>query len=430
MVLGMRMLRLWLLVFSVLFSAASLFAEDNAAHTAGKQPKTAAAGVNHPKHLQTPLVLLVSLDGFRADYLDRYDLPNFRRLMREGVRAQGLIPVFPSVTRPNHYSIVTGLYPEHHGIVGNLFFDPDREEVFHDQTQTDTTWYRGDPIWLVAERQGMVTACYFWVGCSANAIKIPHTVPTSFDPTASNEVRIDQVLSWLKLAETQRPHFLTLYIGDVDDAGHEFGPDSSEVQLAVEKVDRELGLLLNGLETLEHRDQIYVIVVSDHGMAHADPKNFVWADDLELEKGEWMGMLAAVANLHLTRGKSDPVAVRDQINSRLEHGHAFLREEVPATLHYRKDPRIGDVVVIMDRPYLILWKGTEPGALRGDHGWNTSDPEMYGIFLAKGPGIKSGARIPAFENVDIYPLLAELLNLKISQEIDGHPNRLKQLIMK
>ncbi|WP_232068752.1 ectonucleotide pyrophosphatase/phosphodiesterase [Nitrospira sp. KM1] len=428
------MLGSWLLVFSVFFSAASLSAEDNAAHTSGKQPRSATAEVNHPKHRRTPFVLLVSLDGFRADYLDRYDLPNFRRLMREGARAQGLIPVFPSVTRPNHYSIVTGLYPERHGIVGHWFYDPDREEVFDNQTQTDATWYRGDPIWAVAERHGMLTACYFWVGCGAKAIKIPQTVPTSFDSTAANEVRVDQVLSWLQLPDAQRPHFLTLYIGDVDDAGHEFGPDSPELQIAVEKVDRELGRLLSGLDTLEHRHQIYVIVVSDHGMAHADPKNFVWMDDLGSEDGVfkdgvWMGTLATVANLHLIRGKSDAVTVRDQINRRLKQGKAFLREDTPASLHYRKDPRIGDVVVLMDRPYLIFWKGSQPVTLRGEHGWNTSDPDMHGIFLARGPGIKRGSQISAFENVDIYPFIAELLNLKISQDIDGHPHRLKHLIM-
>lgn len=428
----MRIAGTGFLAFSLIFLSTSLSAEDNTARVRPKQLSSTSAGVNHSQHLEAPIVLLVSFDGFRADYLDRYDLPNFQRFMREGVRAQGLIPVFPSVTSPNHYSIVTGLYPERHGIVGNMFYDPDREEVFDNQTQTDTTWYRGNPIWLVAERQGMVTACYFWVGCSANSIKIPQTVQSSFDPTSSNAVRVEQVLSWLQLPENQKPHFLTLYMFDLDDTGHQFGPDSPEVQRAAEKVDRELGHLLSGLDTLTIRQPLYVILVSDHGMGPVDLTNFVWMDDLgvDFREWEWLGMLGAYANLHMTHGsKGDPITIRDQINSRLKQGRAFLREEVPISLHYSQDPRIGDVVVLMNRPHLILWKGSEPSTLAGEHGWNTTDSDMHGIFIARGPGIKRETRIPAFQNVDIYPLLAELLNLRISQDIDGHPGRLKHLIM-
>ncbi len=418
------------LAFSLILLSASLGAEDDTVHVSPKQPPSTSAGVNHPKHLEAPIVLLVSFDGFRADYLDRYDLPNFQRFMREGVRAQGLIPVFPSLTFPNHYSILTGLYPEHHGIVGNLFYDPDREEVFN-HARTDGTWYRGDPIWLVAESQGMVTACHSWPGCAADIKKSRPTFWNSYENGVTNDARVDQVLSWLQLPENQRPHFLMLYMNDLDDAGHQFGPDSSEIQAAAQKIDQELGRLLNKLDTLATRHSTYVIVVSDHGMEHSELKNFLWMDDLELDRKnfEWTGSLGAYGSLHVIRGKDNPIAIRNHINSRLKHGRAFLREDVPPSLHYRNDPRIGDVVILMDQPHLIIWRAYESAITRGEHGWNPSDPRMHGIFLMRGPHTKRGARIPAFQNVDIYPFLAELLNLKISQDIDGQPGRLKQLIM-
>ncbi|MGC4099051.1 MAG: ectonucleotide pyrophosphatase/phosphodiesterase [Nitrospira sp.] len=426
----MRIAGAGLLAFSLIFLSASLGAEDDTARVSPKQPSSTSAVVNHPKHLEAPIVLLVSFDGFRADYLDRYDLPSFQRFMREGVRAEGLIPVFPSVTHPNHYSIMTGLYPEHHGIVGNVFYDPDREEVFNFSESTNGSWYRGDPIWRVAESQGMVTACHSWPGCPATIKKIRSTFWKSYNGDLSNDGRVDQVLSWLQLPDTQRPHVLMLYMGDLDDAGHQFGPDSPEVQRAAEKVDRELGRLLNGLDTLPNQHQIYVILVSDHGMRHVDRANFVWMDDLglDLSEWEWKGMLGSYASLHATAGKHDPVSMRDQINDKLKHGRAFLREDVPAALHYRQDPRIGDVVIIMEQPHLIAWKMDDP-SIRGDHGWNPSDPTMHGVFLARGRGLKRGARIPAFQNVDIYPLLAELLNVSIAENIDGQAGRLKQLIM-
>ena len=158
----MRSTGSWFLAFLLIFLSTSLSAEDDTGRVGPKQPSSTSAGVNHPQHLEAPIVLLVSFDGFRADYLDRYDLPNFQRFMREGVRAQGLIPVFPSVTSPNHYSIVTGLYPERHGIVGNVFYDLSLEEVFSFSSSANGSWYRGDPIWRVAESQGMVTACHSW----------------------------------------------------------------------------------------------------------------------------------------------------------------------------------------------------------------------------------------------------------------------------
>ncbi|WHZ21092.1 MAG: Alkaline phosphodiesterase I / Nucleotide pyrophosphatase [Nitrospira sp.] len=389
-----------------------------------------SGGVNRADQQDKPYVILVSLDGFRADYLDRFDLPNFRRLIQNGVRAEGLIPVFPSITAPNHYSIVTGLYPERHGLVGNVFYDPTREQVFYDaHTRRDGTWYRGQPIWITAETQGMVTACYFWFECEATIQGIRPSYSKSYDEHIPNSLRVDQILAWLQLPPERRPHLLTLYMSDLDDAGHRFGIESPEIGIAAQAVDQALGLLLDRLKTLSIRDQISVVLVSDHGMLSVSRDKVVWLDSLiHEEPDEWIGALGSYASLHLNPAVHDPIKTRDRLNASLRHGRAYLREELPESLHYRHDRRIGDVVILMDMPYLIMWKEYEPAVLGGEHGWDPTHPDMHGIFVATGPGIKQGATIPAFENVHIYPFLAELLRLTVPEEIDGRAGWLKGLI--
>jgi len=418
---------LFLLLF---FTPVALFGApcEQAATGACTSPQ-GSGGINRPDQQAKPYVILVSLDGFRADYLDRFDLPNFRRLIQNGVRAEGLIPVFPSVTVPNHYSIVTGLYPERHGLVGNAFYDSTREQPFYNQTYQDGIWYLGQPIWVTAETQGMVTACYFWVGCEATIHGVRPSFSRPYDEHLPNSLRVDQILAWLQLSPERRPHFLTLYMNDLDEAGHRFGIDSSEIGVAAQEVDQALGLLLDRLQTLPIREQISVIIVSDHGMLSVQRDKLIWMDGLiHEEPDEWIGALGSYASLHLNPVVHDPIRTRDQLNQSLQHGRAYLREEVPASLHYRHNRAIGDVVILMDMPYLILWKEYESVVIRGEHGWNPAHPEMHGIFVARGPGIKRGVAIPAFENIHIYPFLAELLNLTIPDDIDGRAGWLKGLI--
>lgn len=421
-----------LLLLGLLFAPAPLLAGSDVGFPDGDGvADKGSGGINRFDQQNKRYVILVSLDGFRADYLDRFDLPNFRSIIQHGVRAEGLIPVFPSITTPNHYSIATGLYPEHHGLVGNVFYDPTREQVFYDaQTRRDGTWYRGQPIWITAETQGMVTACYFWLECEAHIHGIRPSYVQPYDERIPNSLRVDQILAWLQLPVERRPHLLTLYMSDLDDAGHRFGIDSPEIGFAAQAVDQALGVLLDRLNSLSILEQIFVVIVSDHGMLSVQRDQFVWMDDLIQEKtaNEWMGTLGSYASLHLDPAVHDPVKTRNQLNQSLRHGRAYLREDLPESLHYRHDRRIGDVVIVMDLPYLILWKEYEPAILGGEHGWNPAHPEMHGIFVAMGPGVKQGATIPAFENIHIYPFLAEQLQLTIPKDIDGRAGWLKDLI--
>lgn len=379
-------------------------------------------GVNHPAQQNKPYVVLLSLDGFRADYLDRFPTPHLDRLAKRGVRSAGLVPVFPSKTFPNHYTLVTGLYADRHGIVANQFWDPRRGAAYtlRDRDAVrDGTWYGGEPIWVTAERQGMVSASFHWPGSEAAIGGVRPTFWRPYDAAVPNDSLIDQVLQWLRLPPRSRPHLVTAYLHDVDDAGHRFGPEDARVGDAVWEVDRALGRLVDGVAALPFADQVNLIVVSDHGMARYGPDTFVALDALIDTAGVRVADAGPNANLFVAGPPARARAVRDSLNARLRHGRAFLRAEVPPRLHYRRTPRVGDVVIVMDEHYTIGLAAQAPRAAGGTHGWDPALSSMHGIFLAAGPGIRRGQTIPAFQNVHVYPLLADLLGLRPAAGTDG-----------
>jgi predicted AlkP superfamily pyrophosphatase or phosphodiesterase len=406
-------------------------------HEGSAQPRPVpqgSGGVNRPEHRRKPALLLVSFDGFRADYLDRFDLPNFRRVMARGTRASAMHPVFPSITFPNHYSLVTGLYPEHHGIVENSFFDPVRNAAFsfrNPLTVVDGSWYGGEPVWVTAEGQGMVAACFFWPGSDADVKGIRPTFWNRYDGTVPNEQRIETVLGWLRLPEDRRPHLITLYFSDVDSASHRASIGGAGVAAAAAAVDRNLGILLDGLDTLEERDRVLLLLTSDHGMADTGAARIVQLGDLIDTKGVRAGFSGPVTALHVSPEAGGAPSVRDRINAKLQHGRAYLRQEVPERHHFRDSPRGGDVVVIMDEGWLMATSVINRGLIQhewGEHGWDPDLPSMKAIFIIAGPGIRSGATIPEVENIDVYPLMTELLGLSPAEHIDGRPGRIRSLL--
>jgi len=391
-----------------------------------------SGGVNAPAQQAKPYVILISFDGFRAEYLRRLDLPNFERVARAGVRSVGLVPVFPSKTFPNHYSIVTGLYAEHHGVVGNTIWDPQRNASMSmsDTLSTrDAVWYRGEPIWVTAERQGMVAASFFWPGSEAAIGGIRPTIYKHYDGRVPDAQRVDSVLAWLALPETSRPHMITLYISDLDGAGHRNGPLSPQVDSAGWRVDAALGRLLDGLEQSPVRDRVYLVLTADHGMSEQSPRWFVALDTLIDTTGVRIPEYGPNATLHVQGGMPRARVLRDSINKRMRHGRAYLREEVPGRLHFSADPRIGDLVIIMDEHFTV---GLAARAPRDDggatHGWDPVYPSMHALFMVCGPGVPAGKTIPPFENIDIYPYLTEILGLTPAAGIDGHRGRLGGLI--
>ena len=322
------------------------------------------SGVNALETLDKPYVVLVSFDGFRHDYLARYDTPGFDRVADTGGGADALIPVYPSLTFPSHYSIATGLYPEHHGIVGNRFFDPVRGEAYHYRntaTVQDGTWYGGEPIWVTAETQGMVAAAMLFVGTEAAVGGVRPTFWTPYDARGSHRERVDQVVAWLSLPAHTRPHLVTLYFSAVDGAGHAAGPASPAVAGAVRQVDHALGRLLDGLGMLPYGDQVSVVLVSDHGMGNVDPELVTDLGEIADLRDTRVVVTGPGANLFVGGDADRARTIRDDINDGLRGGRAYLRDEVPEALRYRADPRIGDIVVV-----------AEPGAIIGMGGSDRS----------------------------------------------------------
>ena len=385
-------------------------------------------GDNAPAQRDKPYVILVSLDGFRYDYARRYGARNLQALGRRGASApDGLIPVFPSITFPNNYSIVTGLYPENHGIVGNNFYDPAqrRRFVYTDRsTSADGSWYAGVPLWALAERQGMRAACFFWPGAEAEIGGMRPTYNVPYDPRIPNERRIDQVVDWLRLPPETRPHFITLYFGDVDSAGHSTGTDSPETARAVRRIDGLIARLNAAVALLGL--PVNLVVVSDHGMVNTEGP---WID---LQKFADLSGFQAVGALLYPPNEAAAARVYSRLRNASDKFKVYRRSQVPAGLHSSRNARIGDPVIVPAGPYLIRAYGSgDPQEVppKGMHGYDPATmPEMRGIFYAAGPGFRAGLRLAPFENVHLYPLMAKILGL-YADATDGDL-RVLQLILR
>ena len=369
--------------------------------------------------LQAPardVVVLISFDGWRWDYLERASAPHLGALAARGVQARGLIPVFPSSTFPNHYTIVTGLYPERHGIVANNMREPGFSGRFSMSSATARTarWWGGEPIWGTAMGQGRRAAAMFWPGSEAPIQGVRPTYWRPFDDGLANEARVAQVIEWLALDDDRRPSFITLYFSDVDSAGHRYGPDSAEVLEAASRVDAALGQLQAGVARLGLQDRVTFVVVSDHGMAPLDRTRTIVLDDhLDLstvDVAEWSPLLAVWPR----RGTFDDVY--RALNGRHPHLKIYRRDQVPAHLHYRNHARIPDVIGIADEGWMVTsrarllgWRLA--GFPKGGHGFDPALRSMHGLFVAAGPRLRSGQVVPAFESVHVYELLCRLLDL-------------------
>lgn len=391
-------------------------------------------GPNAFQQVSKHYVVLVSLDGFRYDYAKLYHAEHLIALAAKGASApEGMIPSFPSVTFANHYTIVTGLYPEHHGIVANLFYDPARDQTYaynNPETVTDGSWYGGTPLWSLAEQQGMRSACYFWPGSEAEIQGERPTYYLKFDGKVPNDQRVAQVLDWLRLPPELRPHFITVYFSDADHAGHQFGPRSPEVRNAVQELDQVIGKLADGINALKL--PIDLIVLADHGMAEYQGEflNLSKFDPDVRARTKTVGPfiypkseLEAQSIFEALRGKSDKFVV-------------YRRSDVPAYLHYNANPRSGDPIIVETGPYLIGFSDAKEEHFTpkgGNHGYDpTRVPEMKATFIAVGPDIKQDISLSPFENVNVYPLVAHILGLDIihlkTGPIDGDLTVLRPIL--
>jgi len=363
-----------------------------------------------------PTVILVSLDGFRWDYQDRAPTPALDRLAAGGVRASGLVPVFPTKTFPNHYSLVTGLHPGTHGIVANNIHDEERDEWFslsNREAVGDAAWWGGEPIWVALERAGRPTAPLFWPGSEAaiGGFRPRHWQP--YDGALSNEARGDRLLGWLDLPAADRPAFLTLYMSEVDDAGHRHGPDSPEVDAAVARVDGALGHFVEGLERRNLLGRVNVIVVSDHGMAATPRERVILLDDYihldTVSVVDWTPVLS----LRSKAGHDEALyaALKDK------HPHLAVHRDrdLPERFHLRPGSRVTPVVGLADEGWTITTRARAMDSTRrwaeGNHGFDHELESMRGIFIAHGPAFGQGQRVGLVKAIDLYALMADVLGV-------------------
>jgi predicted AlkP superfamily pyrophosphatase or phosphodiesterase len=385
--------------------------------------------LNQPEMQSRPYVVVVSIDGYRADYNAIFQPKNLLALEREGVAAKSMKPVYPSKTFPSHYSMATGLYADRHGIVSNEFYDPATKKSYAigDRAAVeDGSFYFGEPLWSAVEKQGLRSATFFWIGSEAEIGGYRPNYYLRYSIEVPNSERVNQTLRWLQLPESERPHLLMLYFSEVDSAGHRFGTKSSELRDAVMAIDEQIGRLRQGIA--QSGLPVNLIVVSDHGMVDLDPKKVLLIDDSNevahlLQNFKIVGR-GPQMQLYLKEG-NDPKLIR-QMKKALETFarekggvfRALTRKEL-APLNLDSSPRIGDLVIEPDIPWLIGTRGSVPDGHGGNHGWDPKSPAMHGIFLASGPAFRPHAPLPTFENIDLYPLVLEILRLKPTPGIDG-----------
>ena len=401
--------------------AASLAVAQDATSGATSFPETPdAAPVKHePNALNSKraqrahYVVIVSLDGFRWDYATKWGAPHLLEMAAEGASApEGMLPSYPSLTFPNHYTLVTGLYPEHHGIVANTFLDPtqdDAEYAYKDRTKSsDGTWYGGVPLWSLAEQQGMRSASMFWVGSEAKIAGRRPSYWVPFDDKFDDEKRIEQIMLWFGLPEAERPHLITLYYSNVDHAGHDFGPDAPETGAAVKHVDALIGELRERLKATEL--PVDLIVVSDHGMIAYKDRTWVTLDNFAELKD-----VPSVGNHLYPKTEAEKEKIYEELKGAHDPRFAVYRlKNMPAALHYDANAREGDPLIEpLEAVPVAVHANAAQIKSKGDHGWDPrAVPEMKAIFYAEGPDVRPGVKLDSFENVNVYAFVAELLGLK------------------
>jgi alkaline phosphatase D len=355
------------------------------------------------------------MDGFRWDYPEIYGLEHIQAFGERGVRAKSLQPAFPSKTFPNHYTLATGLYPDHHGIVMNSFFDPVENRAYRISDRSavmDGSFYQGEPIWVTAEKQGVRTASFYWVGSEAAIQGIQPAFWKEYDHHFPYGQRIDTVIHWFSLPQAKRPGLVMLYFDEPDGIGHKYGPEHPETGKTLLEMDSLFAVLLQKLAALPLHDSLNIILLSDHGMGSIAPERSIFLDSLL--PAHWVLQAQGgnpVYNLQVAQGFIDSVM---WVLGNTPNLKAWKKGEAPEHLHYRSHPRLLDVTVVADSAWSIYW-GSKAYSSRGTHGFDPTHKDMHAIFMAAGPSFKEGYERGAFENVEIYGIVAYLLGIEAAK---------------
>ena len=391
-----------------------------------------------PTEARAPITILISIDGFRPDYLDRGVTPNLSRLAAEGVSA-AMRPSFPSKTFPNHWAIVTGLRPDRNGIVGNAMEDPARPgETFTLATDDPFWWDEAEPIWVTAEKAGIRTATMFWPGANVawggtRADKFPYATTggtrpedwQQFNQAITGTQRVAAVADWLRRPATIRPRFVTLYFDTVDSAGHEYGPDDARTTQAVADVDARIGDLVAGLAALGQPANL--VITADHGMAATSSARTIALDPI-VPAGDARAIeLGPYATLVPLPGRE--AALATDLQKPHPHMKCWRKANIPARFHYGANPRVAPYLCLADDGWTIVRTAPTSSWTGGNHGYDNDLADMRALFIASGPALARGKKIATFDNVDVSPLLRDLLGLPAGVGIDGSDAPFRRVLM-
>lgn len=413
---------LFILFVSVVYSS-TVQAQDTT-------QKIIAGRSNAPEQMQKPYLILISADGFRYDLAEKYNATFLKTISAGGVKATSMKPCYPSLTFPNHYSIITGLYPSHHGIVDNSFYDKMRNQFYsirNKKVVEDPSWYGGTPLWVLAERQKLLSASFYWVGSESHIDGVDPTYYYNYNEAISIDRRIEILKNWLQLPEEKRPHFITFYFPEVDHEEHRYGTNSQQTEAAVHFIDqsvKKMYEMCNGLNL-----PVNFVFVSDHGMTNLDTLNTIPLPAAVDTSKFWITSGSATAHLY-AKDKKDIKPTYKKLKASAKDYDVYLANKTPKKWHYRtkndKFNRIGDILMVPHLPKGFNFWGRKIAF--GAHGFDNSLPEMQATFYAWGPAFKEHYEIGNFANINIYPMIAHILGLKIENKIDGDFSVLREIL--
>lgn len=418
----MRRLHLYITFASLLF-VCNIYAQDTTQHII-------TGRTNNKAQQAKPYLILISADGFRYDLADKYHAKNLIALRSKGVQATSMRPCYPTLTFPNHYSIATGLYPVHHGIVDNSFYDENKKAFYgtgNKKAVTDSSWYGGVPLWVLAEKNKMLSASYYWVGSEAAIDNVRPTYYYTYNESISIDARIADLKNWLLLPEDKRPHFITFYFPEVDHAAHAYGIDSKQAADAVHFIDESVAKITAITDKLHL--PINYIFVSDHGMANADTVHTI-PMPAAIDTSKFVVTNGDVLVHLYAKNKADVMPLYHNLKATAKDFDIYLSNNLPVCWHYTKAEdkykRIGDVLLVPHYPLTFNFSKRKP--IPGRHGYDNYIKEMQAVFYAWGPAFKQHTVISSFENIHIYPLIAKLLALNYTNKIDGTLNVLQPML--
>ena len=391
--------------------------------------------LGNAQHRPLPYVVLVSFDGFRSDYVEQFDLTNFKKFVRDGA-AGPLIPSFPSKTFPNHYTIVTGLYPGNHGLVDNQFYDPAMKTFYSlhkREAVANSSFYGGVPLWRLARQNNMRSASFFWVGSEMREDHLRPDYYFPYDEKIPNIKRVDQIIEWLQMPEGERPHFITLYFSSPDSEAHSFGPFAEQTRQKTLELDSLLGKLMREIDEINL--PVNVILVSDHGLRELvqSDSTYIFLEELISPRQKDVIFVNGGTQTHLYCSAHVADSLETVLKSKSKGFTVMRRKGFPKRWHYDHD-RSGEILLLADADKVFIagdraqfMRRIKHGKPFGVHGYDPSEvSDMNGIFYAKGPNIRSGVILAPFANVHIYPLIANILNLPFSR-IDGNAKVLRPI---